>query len=92
MEAGHTYAGSLVLGPEFLTLDGVDDGDRSVVELSYRDVARVRMAGTSEERVRGRPTLLVETAPGPSIRIAAVTGAGVLGEVADALTRAMPVA
>jgi hypothetical protein len=92
VEAGHTFAGSLVLGPAAFTLDGVVGGDRSVVELSYGDVARVRMVGTRDERVRGRPTLLVDTTAGPSIRIAAISGAGVLGEVADVLTRAMPVA
>ena len=92
LETGHTYAGSLSLGPSALVLDGVDGGDRNVVELSYGDVARVRMAGTREERVRGRPTLIVDARTGRSIRIAAVSGAGVLGEVADALTRSMPVA
>lgn len=92
LESGRTYAGSLVFGPSAFILDGVAGGDRSVVELSYGDVARVRMAGTREERVRGRPTLLVDTTTGPCIRIAAVAQAGVMGEVADALTRSMPVA
>lgn len=92
-QAGHTYAGSLVLGPASFTLDGVDGGDRNVVELSYGDLTRVRMAGARGERMRGRPTLVVDAATtGRSIRIAAVAGAGVMGEVADALTRAMAVA
>jgi hypothetical protein len=43
------------------------------------------------ERVLGEPTLVVDAA-GRSVRIAAVSQAGVMGEVADALTRAMPVA
>lgn len=73
-------------------MDGVDGGDRTVVELSYVDLTRVRMAGVGEERMRGRPTLLVDATAGRSIRIAAVAGAGVMGEVADALARAMTVA
>jgi hypothetical protein len=91
-QPGHTYAGSLVLGPASLTLDGVDGGSRSVVELSYGDLKRVRMARAGKERMRGRPTLVVDVTTGRSIRIAAVAGTGVMGEVADALTRAITVA
>lgn len=59
--------------------------------MPYRDLVRVQMAPIGVERVRGRPTLVVE-AGGRTFRIAAVVGAGVMGEVADALTREMTVA
>lgn len=90
-QSGPTYAGSLVLGPTALVLDGVAAGDRAVVDVPYADLARVHMASGGSERVGGRPTLLVETGE-RLFRIAAVAGAGVMGEVADALTRAMTVA
>ena len=90
-DSGPTYAGSLVLGPSSLTLDGSVAGDRSVVELPYDELERVRMAGARGERVSGRPTLLVGVR-GRSLRIAAVNETGVMAELADALTRAMPVA
>jgi len=90
-EAGPTYAGSLVLGPSSLTLDGAMGGARSVVELPYDELVWVRMAGGPRERMRGRPTLLVD-AVRRRLRIAAVSETGVISEVADALTRAMPVA
>ena len=61
-----------------------------MVDLPYADLVRVRMASGGAERVSGRPTLLVES-PSRVLRIAAVAGAGVMGEVADALTRAMSV-
>jgi len=89
-QTGPTYAGSLALGPASLVLDGVSSGARSVVDLPYADLVRVRMASGGAERVSGRPTLLVES-PSRVLRIAAVAGAGVMGEVADALTRAMSV-
>lgn len=91
-QPGRTYAGSLALGPASLTLDGVVGGERNVVELHYGDLARVRMTSAPDQRVSGRPTLLVEMSSGQCFRIAAVAGAGVMGEVADALTRAMAVA
>jgi hypothetical protein len=90
-QSGPTYAGSLALGPASLVLDGVASGDRAVVDVPYVDLARVRMASGGSERVGGRPTLLVEAGE-RLLRIAAVAGAGVMGEVADALTRAMTVA
>jgi len=90
-KSGPTYAGSLVLGPSSLTLDGAVGGARNVVELLYNQLVRVRMASGRGERMRGQPTLVVDT-NGRSLRIAAVGGAGVMSEVADALTRAIPVA
>lgn len=88
--SGPIYAGSLDLGPASLVLDGVSSGARMIVDVPYRDLVRVHMASGSAERVRGRPTLLVE-AGARMFRIAAVAGAGMMGEVADALTREMTV-
>ena len=90
-KSGPTYAGSLVLGPSSLTLDGAVGGARNVVELPYSRLVRVRMASGHGERLRGQPTLVVDTTRS-SLRIAAFGGAGVMNEVADALTRTMPVA
>lgn len=89
-QAGLTYAGSLVLGPSSLTLDGSIGGARSVVELQYDELVHVGVAGR-RERVRGRPTLIVDVG-GRSLSIAFLSEAGVIAEAADALARAMPVA
>lgn len=89
-QSGPIFAGSLDLGPASLVLDGVSGGARTIVDLPYRDLVRVRMASGGQERVRGRPTLLIE-ADTRLFRIAAVAGAGMMGEVADALTREMTV-
>jgi hypothetical protein len=89
--SGPTYAGSLVLGASSFTLDGAAGGARGVIELPYSELERVSMARSRGERVRGAPTLVVE-AVGCSLRIAAVSETGVMSEVADKLTRVMPVA
>jgi hypothetical protein len=81
----------LVLGPSSLTLDGSVGGVRNIVELPYDALVRVHMTRGRGERILGRPTLLVETSE-RTLRIAAVNEAGAMSEVADALTRAMPVA
>jgi hypothetical protein len=91
-QPGPTYAGSISLGPASLTLDGVSGGERQIVELAYADLERVRMAGMGDERVSGRPTLVLTARPSRIFRLAAVAGAGVMREVADALTREMTVA
>jgi hypothetical protein len=90
-ESGPTYAGSLVLGPSSLILDGAVGGARSIVELPYDELEHVRMARRPDARLRGGPTLHVDAA-GRRLRIAVVSEAGAMSEVADALTRAIPLA
>lgn len=90
--SGPTYAGALLLGPESVTLDGVADGVREVIEVAYVALDGVRMATARDERLGGRPTLVLAERSGRRFRIAAVSGAGVMGEVADALTRELTVA
>jgi len=90
--SGPTYAGSLVLGPDSMTMDGVVNGDRAVIEIPYDDLDRSRMATVGGERLGGRPTLVLHERSGRRFRIAAVGGTGVMGEVADVLARELTVA
>ncbi len=82
---GPSYAGSLVLASDSLTLDGTAAGAREVVVLTFADLAGVRMAGAGEERLGGRSTLVLETKAGRRFEVAAVSGLGLLREVADVL-------
>ena len=50
------------------------------------------MATAGGERLGGRPTLVLLDRSGRRFRIAAVGGAGVIGEVADVLARELSVA
>ena len=63
-----------------------------MIELAYDDLDGLRMATGGPERLGGRPTLVLHERSGRRFRIAAVGGAGVIGEVADVLARELPVA
>lgn len=81
---GPSYAGSLALASGSLTLDGTAAGTREVVVVTFAELAGVRMAGAGE-RLKGRPTLILQTKTGRRFEVAAVTGLGLLREVADVL-------
>lgn len=51
----------------------------------FAELAQVRMAGAGEERLAARPTLVLETRSGRRLQVAAVSGLGLLREVADVL-------
>lgn len=53
--------------------------------LSFAELASARMAGAGERRLGGRPTLVIRDRRGRMFEIAAVSGLGVLREVADIL-------
>ena len=86
---GPTYAGWLSVGPGSLTLDGFGDGAHEVAQVTFDDLLSVRMAAASDERLGGRPTLIIEVKPHRRFQIVAVGGLGALREVADALVLAM---
>ncbi len=72
-----------------MKLDGVSDAGRVVLEVPYADLERVRMAAGREERLDGRPTLVIEAKPARRLQVASVAGLGVLREVADVLVLGM---
>ena len=77
---GALRAGRLDLGTAFLSLGG-----RPPRELSYDDVADVRIDRRPTVRLAGRPTLVIESRAGDSFRIASLDGAGTLHELAELL-------
>lgn len=77
---GIPRAGRLELAGGSLSLAG-----RSGRELSYGDVADVRIDRHPARRLAGRPTLVVESRTGDSLRIASLDGAGTLHELAEQL-------
>lgn len=77
---GAPHAGRLDLGPVVLSLAG-----RPGRELSYDEVADVRIDRRPAHRLAGRPTLVVESRAGDSFRIASLDGAGTLHELAERL-------
>ena len=63
-----------------------------MIAVAYEDLDGLRMATVGDERLGGRPTLVLLERSGRRFRIAAVGGTGVIGEVADVLARKLPVA
>lgn len=80
------YTGKLELTPAGLRFEGASaHGRTSVQTLRYDDIASVRIGRGPDERLQGRPTLLLERRSGGVIRITSLTGLGVIRELADNL-------
>jgi hypothetical protein len=82
---GRVAHGKLLVGPDVLSLEGTSsDGALSRRHIRYAEVTEVRIGRAPEERVGGRPSLVLERAPEPPLVID-VLGAGMLYELADLL-------
>jgi len=80
---GAPRAGMLEVACGFLRLAG-----RPGRELSYDDVADLRIDRRPGLRLAGRPTLVIESRAGDSFRVASLDGAGTLHELAERLQSA----
>ncbi len=80
------FAGKLELGERRLRLEGTSrEGRSSLRTVRYDELGDVHMA-PGNERIAGRPTLVVERAVGEPLRVGSVDGRGFLPELADQLT------
>ena len=86
-EAGGEFcAGELGLTDHLLRLDGKDQrGKPRILEIPYREVAGTRIGRQREERLDGRPTLVVELRTGRTLLIMSAVGLGIIHEVGDRL-------
>jgi hypothetical protein len=82
---GGTSAGKLELRPRSLVLEGLGNGRPRTSEISYRDIAGVRIARISAERLGGRPTLVIDRRGGSPVRIAGIAQSGIVSELAEHL-------
>jgi hypothetical protein len=78
-------AGKLELDSVLLRLEGNDCGQLGVYALPICDLNGVRVGRESGDRLDGRPTLNLERSNGDAIRIAALTQAGIVAEIAERL-------
>jgi hypothetical protein len=78
-------AGKLELDASQLRLEGSDAGAVAVYALPYHDLVGVHVGRESADRLRGQPALLLERSNGDRIRIAALTQAGIVAEIAERL-------
>jgi len=78
-------AGKLELDRDRLRLEGRARDHLTVCILVYRDLAAIRVIRDLGGRLDGRPTLLLERSNGDALRIASLTQAGIVPEIAERL-------
>jgi hypothetical protein len=83
---GLQHAGRLDLGATALRLEG----GKGVDDLPYEDLSDVHVTRQPEERLSGRPTLVLGVRDGRTLRIACIGVPGVLLELVEHLTRQLP--
>jgi hypothetical protein len=86
---GHAvYAGKAALDGRSLLLTGVDRSGREAEErLELGEVVAVRVARGTQERLEGRPVLVLTISCGPSLRLTCLDGGGTLLELGELLSR-----
>jgi len=80
--------GKLELLPESLRLDGVEGSTPTTREISYDELAAVRVGRADAERLDGRRTLVLELLSGARVVIASVAQSGIAAELVDRLASA----
>jgi hypothetical protein len=90
LEDGSGGIGRLEIGPDGLSLEGRNGGLPVHFHVPYGEVKRFRLAHLNGERLRSRPTLVLELAGGETMRIASLTQPGIVSEVADRLSEPRP--
>jgi hypothetical protein len=80
---GRSHAGRLDLGPSALRLEGGE----SVDNLPYTDLADVGITRQRDERLSGRPTLVLRLRDGRTVHIVSVGEPGALPELVERLSR-----
>ena len=84
-EDGTVYAGKLEVDPGGVHLDGLSQqGLPHLRDVPFADVAGIH-AGRGSERLGGRPTIVLDQAARPPLRIGSVGGGGMLSELAEQL-------
>lgn len=89
---GPVVAGRLQLGTCGVQLCGGLLSAPEAHDLRYADISSVRLSRSSEERVRGRPSLLLELVSLDCFFVAAVGSIGVVAELADLIAVARTLA
>jgi hypothetical protein len=86
-EGEHPLArGKLELLPRAVRLDGMTGSEPTTREIPYDYLSEIRIGRAPEERIDGRPSLVLAPRTGESLSIASVAQAGVLAEIAERLT------
>jgi hypothetical protein len=86
-EGEHPLArGKLELLPAAIHLDGMSGSEPTACEIPYGDLAEISIGRTPDERIDGRPSLVLAQHTGCTLWIASVAQYGALAEIAERLT------
>ena len=77
--------GELELDSSRLRLEGNDCSELAVYDLPFSELIGVCVGRECGDRLDGRPTLLLKRSNGDTIRIASLTQAGIVCEIAERL-------
>lgn len=77
--------GKLELLPRALRLDGVSGTETTTREIPYDSLSEIHIGRSPDDRIDGRPSLMLESRVGDTVSIASVAQAGVLAEIAERL-------
>jgi hypothetical protein len=83
---GSTGSGRLELGPGALVLHGRNGAGALTRSFPYGEMQDVRVGRAPDERLGGRPTLVVELASGGLLRVAGVAQPGIVAELSTRLS------
>ena len=78
--------GKLELLPRVVRLDGMTGTEPTMREIPYDGLSEIRIGRAPEDRIDGRPSLVLVPRTGDTLSIASVAQAGVLAEIAERLT------
>jgi hypothetical protein len=77
--------GKLELLPRFVRLEGMTCSEATTREIAYDHLSEIRIGRSSEDRIDGRPSLVLAPLTGDTISIASVAQSGVVAEIAERL-------
>jgi hypothetical protein len=77
--------GRLELLSRAVRLDGMSGSEPETREIAYDNLSEIRVGRSTEDRIDGRPTLVLESRFGETLTIASVAQAGVIAEIAERL-------
>lgn len=83
---GSPGSGRLELGADALLLEGRNGSSAVNRPFRYSEMSGFRVARATDERLQGRPTLIVDLLQGGSLRIAGVAQPGIVSELASRLS------
>lgn len=78
--------GKLELLPRAVRLDGMMGSEPTTREIAYDYLSEIRVGRTPDERIDGRPCLVLSPLTGDRLTIASVAQSGVVGELAERLS------